>query len=103
MSPSDPPARPPRRQAVLLRQQALLARSAALREELALQLQPLEPPLVLAGRVQEAWQWLRARPEVPLAIVIGLLLVRPRRALRWSRALWRGWRRWRRLQYWLQA
>jgi hypothetical protein len=53
--------------------------------------------------VQAAWQWLRARPEIALAVLAGVVIVRPRRAWRWSlSALW-SWRQWRRLQGWLQA
>jgi hypothetical protein len=101
---SVPAARPPQAGTTLAqRQQALLARSAALRGELARGLQPLQRPLALAGRVQAAWQWLRARPEIALAVLAGVVIVRPRRAWRWSlSALW-SWRQWRRLQGWLQA
>ncbi|HNT38003.1 MAG TPA: YqjK family protein [Rubrivivax sp.] len=85
------------------RQQALRLRSAELRRELALDLQPLQRPLLLAGRVQAAWQWLRARPEVVLAVLAGVAIVRPRRAWRLSLNLFWAWRQWRRVQRWLQG
>lgn len=90
-------------QALMARQHALRMRSALLRHELARELQPLQRPLVLADRVHAAWQGLRARPELLLGALVGLAIVRPRRAWRWSLSLWWAWRQWRRLQRWLHA
>ncbi len=93
----------PRRAAVLARrQQSLLLRSAELRGQLARDAMVWQPPLALADRVHAGWRWLRAHPEGPLAAVAVLLVLRPRRALRWGWRLWSGWRLWQRLQRRLQ-
>lgn len=84
------------------RQRALLVQSARLRGELARELQPLQRPLAVADRLHAGWQWLRARPELVLAALAGLAIVRPRRTLALGSRLWWAWRQWRHLQRWLQ-
>ena len=92
------------RAAVLaLRQQVLLLRSTELRVRWAADTATLRRPLALADRVQEAWRWLRANPAAPIAAVVVVAVLRPRRAWRWSLRLWWGWRTLRRLQRRLQA
>jgi hypothetical protein len=88
----------PRRQAITPRQQALLLRSATLRSQLAAQGRLLQGPLALADRLRGGWRWLRAHPEVPVAAVVALAVLRPRRAWRWAQRAWWGWRVWQRLQ-----
>jgi hypothetical protein len=83
------------------RQQALLARSAALRITLARESDALRRPLALADQVRGAWLWLRAHPEWGLGAVVLLAVLRPRRGLGWAVRLWWGWRSWQRLQGWL--
>jgi hypothetical protein len=80
------------------RQQALLLRSAALREQLATESGRLQPPLRLADRVRDTWHWLQAHPELPLAAGAVVALLRPRRAWRWGRRLWWGWQTWQRMR-----
>lgn len=92
-----------RAQAVLLRKQLLLLRSAELRLSLAEQSQLLQPPLAVADQVRAAGRWLRAHPEGPMAAALLLGLMRPRRALRWGTRLWSGWRLWQRARHWLAA
>ncbi|GMV44812.1 MAG: hypothetical protein AMXMBFR66_02100 [Pseudomonadota bacterium] len=96
---------PPARSRSLLeqRQRALLVRSAQLRLQIEGELQPLQRPLALAERLRSWGAWLRAHPEVPLAIVLGALILRPGRAWRQGRRIWRWWRRWRRLQRWVRV
>lgn len=84
------------------RQQQLLVRSTALRGELAREAMVWQPPLALADRVHAGWRWLRAHPEGPLAAALVLVVLRPRRALRWGWRVWAGWRLWQRLQGRLQ-
>lgn len=89
-----------RQRAVALarRQQQLLGRSAELRGQLAHDARVWQPPLALADRVRAGARWLLAHPEVPLSAAAVLLLLRPRRALRWGWRLWSAWRLWQRLQ-----
>lgn len=98
-----PPSRAERMLALTRHQQALLLRSAALRGTLGRDLQRLQAPLALADRLRGGWQWLRAHPELPLAVAAVVVVLRPRRAWRWSLRLWWGWRSWQRMQRWLQS
>lgn len=86
-----------------LRRQALLQRSAALREGLAYQSVALEAPLAAADRVHEGARWLyRQRAWLAGGLVV-VLVVRPRRAWRLVRFSWWAWRSARRVQPWLAA
>ena len=88
--------------ALARRQQLLLVRSSELRGQLARDARAWQPPLALADRVYAGWRWLRDHPEAPLAVAAVLVVMRPRRALRWGWRLWSGWRLWLRLQRRLQ-
>ena len=70
--------------ALLERQHRLLLRSTELRGRLAADAVVLRRPLALADRVREGWRWLRAHPEVPLAALVVVAVLRPRRAWRWG-------------------
>lgn len=83
------------------RKQQLLIRSAELRVSLAHQAQVLQGPLAMADTVRSGTQWLRRRPQWPLAALVLLALRRPRRALRWATRLWWGWHSYQRFQQWL--
>lgn len=87
-----------RADALRQRQLSLLLRSDRLRQRLGAQAQVLQQPLAWADRAQAAWHWLRAHPEGPLAGAVLLLVLRPRRALRWSARLIWAWRALRRVQ-----
>lgn len=93
-----------RRAAVLaLRQRELLVHSAALRAQLVMDAAVLQRPLAAADRVRDGWRWLRAHPEAPIAALVVLAVLRPRRVLRWGLQVWAGWRTLRRLQRWVAA
>lgn len=77
--------------ALELRRQQLQARSAELRHALSEQAQPLAAPLAWVDRARDAWAWLGRHPEVPLAGVAVLVVLRPSRALRWASRLWWAW------------
>jgi hypothetical protein len=81
-----------------LRQQRLLMRSQALRQRLASDAAAWQAPLRWADGAVAVWTWLRGHPEAPLAALAVVLLLRPRRALRWGLRLWSGWRLLQRLQ-----
>ncbi len=89
--------------ALLQRQQGLLLRSTELRGRLAADAVVLQRPLALADRVREGWRWLCAHPELPLAALVVVAVLRPRRVWRWGLRAWSGWRTLRRLQRHLQA
>ena len=84
-----------------LRRQALVMRSAALRETLAADGRNLAPVFDVADRAQDAWIWARARP---LAVVLPMVAVgvtwvvrKPSRVLTLPLRAWSLWRLWRRL------
>jgi len=84
--------------ALALRQQLLRLRSTELRGRLAADAAVLRQPLALADRVREGWRWLRANPAAPIAAVVVVAVLRPRRVWRWGWKLWWGWRALRQLQ-----
>jgi len=88
--------------ALALRQQLLRLRSTELRGRLAADAAVLRQPLALADRVREGWRWLRANPAAPIAAVVVVAVLRPRRVWRWGWKLWWGWRALRQLQRRLQ-
>ena len=78
-----------------VRRERLLAQAAAQRDEVALLLAPLAGPLALADRGVAAAAYLRAHPELVLIAATALVVLSPKRALRWARrsyAVWRGYR-----------
>ena len=87
-----------RADALRQRQLALLLRSDVLRQRLGEQARGLQPSLAWADRAQAAWQWLRANPQWPLAGAVVLVVMRPRRALRWSTRMFWAWKAVRRVQ-----
>ncbi len=91
--------------ALALRQQQLLARSAELRARVAVEIAPLKQRLSTVDRVRSAvsrgWLWLRRHPEVPAGLALAVVVMRPKRALRWGwrwgRRAWLGWQLYRRV------
>lgn len=80
---------------LLQRQQALLRRSQQLRLSLAEDARVLERPLALADRVAAGARWLYCHPQWPVGVLTAMAVLRPRRALRWGRRVWWGWRTYR--------
>ena len=89
-----------RQQQLAARCEALQARNAELRRQLAERSRTLQVPLAVADRVLAGLRWLRAHPEWLLAAAATLLVLRPRRAWRLGRRLWSGWRLWQKLRRW---
>ena len=88
----------PRELELQLRRQQLQTRNGLLRDRLAQQMQPLAAPLAVADGLRQAWRWIKQHPEVPLAGVAALALLRPSRVLRWASRLWWAWGAWRRMK-----
>lgn len=80
---------------IRLRRERLIARAALQREDLARDVAGLAPAVRVIDGGITAVAWVRAHPG-PLLIAAGLMLVlRPRRTIRWSLrlySLWRGYR-----------
>lgn len=81
-----------------IRRERLLMRSQLLRLQMAQQAEPLKAPLALVDQARDGLRWLGRHPEWPLGGAALLLVLRPRRALRWSGRLWGAWRMWRKAQ-----
>lgn len=74
------------------RRQLLVLRSGSLRGQVADQLQAVQPALVWADRLQDAWIWLRANPLAVVGGVLAVAMWRPRRSLALALRLWSGWK-----------
>jgi small neutral amino acid transporter SnatA (MarC family) len=80
---------------IYVRRERLVAKAAAQRDEVALLLAPLAGPLAVADRGVAAAVYVRAHPEIVLIAAAALVVLSPKRALRWARrafAVWRGYR-----------
>jgi hypothetical protein len=82
-----------------LKKQRLVLRSAALREALAEDGQPLFPLFATADKVADGARWLRDRPGVVAGATAALFVLRPRFLLRWGRRAFFAWRTLRTLQH----
>jgi hypothetical protein len=89
-----------RQQELAARCQALQARNAGLRRQLAVDSGVLQTPLALADRVLAGLRWLRLHPQWLLAGAAALLVLRPRRTGRLGRRLWSAWRVWQQVRRW---
>lgn len=68
-----------------VRRGALQERIASQRETLAANAYPVADALGLADKAAAGVTWLRQRPGVVGGVVAGLVVLGPRRALRWGR------------------
>ena len=89
-----------RHQLLAARCEALQARNAGLRRQLADDSQVLLAPLAVADRVLDGLRWLRSHPQWLLAAAAPLLILRPRRTWRLGMRLWSGWRLWQQVTHW---
>lgn len=58
----------------------------------------LRPIFNGADTAVEGVRWLRRNPEVIVATVVALAVIRPKRAWRWARRAFVGWQAWRKLR-----
>jgi hypothetical protein len=87
--------------ALLLRRQLLLLRSSELRSELSGQAEAFKRPLALADKAQRGLIWLYRHPVLPVALLVVLLALRPRRVLVWGARMWPVWGALQRMRSWL--
>jgi hypothetical protein len=92
---------PSRKEVLLLRRQSLQLRSAELRLRVERDVMRLAPSLALADRGVAGLRWLREHPEWSLGAAMVMVLLKPRRVLRWGMRLWWGWRTARRALEWI--
>lgn len=79
------------------RREHLVAQAAAQRTALAQCVAPWRAPLALADRGLEGLRTLRRHPALVLGAAVVFAALRPRRAGKWPRLLWAGWRIGRRM------
>jgi hypothetical protein len=80
---------------IRLRRERLIAHAALQREELTRDVAALSPAVRVVDRGIVAVAWVRAHPGVLLIAAGVMLVLRPRRTIRWSLRLysiWRGYR-----------
>ncbi len=83
---------PDRAEQLARRRQLLVHRSGQLRAHVVDQMRVVQPALVWADRLQDAWIWLRANPLAVAGGVLAVAVWRPRRSLGLVLRLWSGWR-----------
>ena len=73
----------------------LTAHIAMQRMAIAGHSRPVERVLGRADQAVRGISWLNRHPQIVLAFVAGIVIVRPRRAWRWAKRgffVWRGWK-----------
>ena len=83
---------PDRGEQLARRRELLVQRSGQLRREVVEQLQVVEPALMWADRLQDAWRWLRANPLAVAGAALTVAVWRPRRSLALALKVWSAWR-----------
>ena len=83
---------PGRAEQLARRRQLLVLRSGRLRGQAVEQMQVVQPALMWADRLQDAWLWLRANPLAVAGGVLAVAVWRPRRSLGLALRLWSGWK-----------
>lgn len=73
-----------REQHLLRRREQLVARSAQLRGELAIQAGHLAPQGLMTGGIRHAWEWVQQHPQWVVGGIVLVLAMRPRRMVRWG-------------------
>ena len=79
------------------RRERLIARAEMQRDEFAREVNVWQPALGVVDRALAGYAWLRAHPEILVAAGAVLLVLKPRRTLRWSLRLYSAWQAYRRL------
>jgi hypothetical protein len=77
---------------LLLQREELRLRSATLRVQMVQDAARLAAPLSWLDSARAGAHWLREHPQWPLAGAALLVVLRPRRVLRWAGTAWWGWR-----------
>lgn len=70
------------------RREALVARAAAQRADVARLAGACLAPVGVAGVALTAWRFLRRRPVITALSVAAVVVLRPSRALQWGLRLW---------------
>jgi YqjK-like protein len=85
------------------RRERLIAKADLQREEFAREVTVWQPAIGVLDRALAGYAWIRAHPEILVAAGAVLLVLRPRRTLRWSLRLYSVWQTYRRFSAKLSA
>ncbi|MBT9463694.1 YqjK family protein [Hydrogenophaga sp.] len=85
-------AKPDRAEQLARRRQLLVHRSGRVRVQVVDQLHVVQPALVWADRLQDAWRWVRANPLAVAGSVLAVAAWRPRRSLGLALRVWSAWK-----------
>lgn len=88
----------PRLVELALKKQRLQLQSAILRDAFAEQARAWAPAFAAADQVRAAINWLRRHPALPIALLVALLVARPRALLRLAGRGWLVWSGFKRLR-----
>lgn len=83
---------------LVLRQQQLIIRSAQLRASISEQTQIFKRPLSLVDQASVAIQWLYRNPKWPLAALIVITVLKPRKTIVLASRMWGAWTTFKRLK-----
>jgi len=86
-----------------LRKQRLQIDGERLRDELARHAGGIRPAFAGVDAATDALRWLRAHPQVTVAVGTALVVSRPKRAWRWIKRAFFGWQAWRKLRDFLDT
>jgi len=79
------------------RRERLIAKADLQRDEFAREVIVWQPALGVIDRGLAGYAWVRAHPEILVAAGAVLLVLRPRRTIRWSLRLYSAWQAYRRV------
>ena len=88
----------PRQVELALKKQRLQMLCAVQRDAFAYHARAWTPAFAVADQVRAGIGWLRRHPALPIALLVALLVARPRTLLRFAGRGWFLWRGFKRLQ-----
>lgn len=86
-----------------LKKQRLQIASESLRADFGRYAAGLAPAFTGADYVVKGAGWVRRHPQFVVAAAVALAVARPKRAWRWMRRAFVGWRAWRRLRDFMET
>jgi hypothetical protein len=85
-----------------LKKQRLQIAGESLRADFGRYAAGLEPAFAGADCVVEGARWVRRNPQVVVATLVALLVIRPKSVWRWSRRAFVGWQAWQKVRSFLE-
>jgi hypothetical protein len=85
-----------------LKKQRLQIAGESLRKDFGRYAAGLAPAFIGADRVVEGARWVCRHPQFVVAAGVALVVARPKRAWRWARRAFIGWRAWLKLRDFLE-